>query len=328
MKKRKILFCLLGGFALLLFPLVFLLRGFPRECFYSEQRLLLGTVVEILVSGAGHDEAAAAAGAAFAEIQRVESVMSRFAAESELSRVNREAARSPVPVSAEIVFLLEQSEKFSRLTGGAFDVTATSLGQKDGYREIILNPTARTVFFRNPRAQLDLDGIATGYAVDRATAVLEEKGIANFLINAGGDIRARGQGRRGTSWLVAVQDPFRPGGYLGTLRLTGQAVTTSGNYLRPHIIDPRTGLPAGTAGEKAPPAAGENAAVLSSTVLAPDCLTADALATALYILGPEAGMKLAGEVPGVEILVATGSREKEELCRTPGFPFTPAGKFK
>lgn len=165
----------------------------------------------------------------------------------------------------EFMFLSDKADYFRQLTGSAFDV---SLGSED--------------------ARPDFGGIAKGYAVDKAVYFLKSHGIKNAIINAGGDMYCLGRGKDGDPWRVGIRDPLQKSRNLATLLLKDRAVATSGDYERPsHIVNPKTGKPA-------------NAKMSSVTVLAKDCMTADVLATAVFVLGPEKGMELLNRLEDVE----------------------------
>ncbi len=245
---------------------------------------LMGTVLEATV----HAEPAIAApaiAAAFAEVARLEDLMSTFRPESELSLVNREAARRPVPVSPETFECVAAAIEYARRSGGAFDPTLRA----DGWKRVALDPAARTIAFRDAPAglALDLGGIAKGYALDRAAAILRARGASRALLSFGGQVLALDPPPGAPAWIVAVADPR--GGpdadAIGFFEVANASVATSSQLERPgHIVDPRTGRP--------------SAAALSATVRAPTALAADGLDTAAFVLGPEAGRALVAREPG------------------------------
>lgn len=278
----------------------------------------MGTTVEIGISGdaSGADEACAAV---FAEFARLESLVSEWRPETELGRVNEYAGRAPVPVSGEVFALIERALAVSELTGGAFDPTFAALWGlwtfgDDGvtkrpaaeavearlrlvdWRKVRLDRAGRSVFLPERGMKLGLGGIAKGYATDRAVAILRERGFRNFSLKAGGELFV--SGRRGSRpWRVGIRDPRGPDAF-AALDLADSAFNTSGDYERfffdegvrwHHIIDPATGHPAHRS--------------RSATVLAPDALRADALDTALFVMGPEAGIRLAESLPDVEAAI-------------------------
>jgi thiamine biosynthesis lipoprotein len=165
--------------------------------------------------------------------------------------------------------------------------------------EAVRVDTAGGVLSVLPGTAIDLDGVAKGYAVDRATAALERMGVESGVVDAGGDVGFAGASPDPAGWRVGIKHPRRDG-LLGVLRLDGGGVATSGDYQRcvfvdgvryHHILDPGTGHPAG--------------GMMSVTVCASRCMDADALATAVFVMGAERGMALVERTPGVEALVVT-----------------------
>jgi thiamine biosynthesis lipoprotein len=259
-------------------------------------RFLMGTVVQIEARGEGLEPAVRAA---LKEMARIERLMSRFLPGSDVARLNATCCR-PVMVSPETFTVVEKALLFSRLSGGAFDITIASENGA-GHRDVLLDKEACRVSLRKPGMALDLGGIAKGYAVDRAVEVLQGMGVQDALVNAGGDIRVLGHRSPHKGWLIGVQHPRAQNSLLCQLPLANKAVATSGDYYKccfrrghrqPHILDPRRGEPAQGS--------------LTATVVADQTLVADALATAAFVLGPEEGINLIESLPGVEGLVVGG----------------------
>lgn len=313
--------------ALILFLCFISLSGCTRPALVKKAKIYLGTIVEITVADQDKsiDAINSAIKKAFAEIGRVEALLSRFNPESDISKINSIAWIRPVKVSPETIALLEKSIMFSGLTDGAFDITVYPLMKlwgfvgkdkpgipepeqlkealgKVGYQNINILKQEQSVFLGLEGMSLDLGGIAKGYAVDRAIAVLRQEGIRNALVNAGGDIYALGNRFDKDSlrrWRIAVQHPRKSNAILTTLEIQDKAVATSGDYQKyieiegrrfSHIINPDTGFPV----EGVP---------CSVTVLAEDCLTADALATSVFILGPGRGVDLINQLKNTEVIV-------------------------
>jgi len=301
---------LLGLFALLLTGALFLLFAHGGRWIVRRQ-YLMGTLVEIQAPDDG------AITAAFREIARVERLTAK-AGEGELARLNRAAHSGPVEVSEELFNLLEEALRYRELTLGKFDISLGKLIDLWGFgseeeaphvpaeeeiapllagREVILDKDKRTVRL-GPNAELDLGGIAKGYAVDRAIEVLKEHGVSSALVDAGGDIRVLGR-KRGRPFRIGVQHPRKEAEVLGIVELAGgRAIATSGDYERyftedgvryHHILDPATGRPARGS--------------ISATIIAPTALEADALATGVFVLGPEAGLALIERLPEVEGII-------------------------
>jgi thiamine biosynthesis lipoprotein len=282
-------------------------------------RLHMGTMVEITALGPDRDKLDEAVEAAFSEIERVERLMSGLREDSDVSRINKAAGGGPVAVDPEVFEVIARSLEISERSGGAFDITVaglTGLWSMDpdnpriavekeiaermpliSWKKVILDRERRAVGLEKPGMRIDLGGIAKGYAVDRAIAALEDRGVAMALVNAGGDLRALGiHGKR--HWRVGVQDPRNKGMIIGGIPVMGMAMATSGDYEKYievdgkrycHILDPATGTPA--------------SACRSVTVITKTAWAADALATAVFVLGPKKGMALVDKTDGVEAVI-------------------------
>ncbi len=292
----------------------------------DHSRAQMGTQVQVLVWTPDDAGAAAAAERAFAEIERIESLMSEWRNESEISRVNREATAAAVPVGPDLYKVLSRGVEIGKASGGAFDISwaafrgvwdfktqppalpdptrvAQAVGRVD-YRKVVLDAKKSTVRLGLPGMALGLGGIAKGYAVDRAAAVLIDAGFSNFVVSAGGDMLTRGS-KAGQPWIVGVQHPRAEFGVLlARVASKDEAVVTSGDYERyfmvgekryHHILDVRTGQPARGA--------------MSVTVLSRNAMDADALATAAFVLGPKKGLALLEQHPGVEGLIVDSRGE-------------------
>jgi thiamine biosynthesis lipoprotein len=263
-------------------------------------------------------EAVAAMDRAFAWFREIEGVCTRFDAASELRRAT-ERAGVAVPVSA----ILFEAVRFALLvaerSGGAFDPTVGRRMEARGFnreyrsgrvvrsgesgeaswRDVELDVEARTMLLHRPLT-LDLGGVAKGLAVDAAARELAP--FRDFAIDAGGDLYLGGCNDRGEPWSVGIRHPRRESGLIAPVRVSNQAVCTSGDYERTgavagehHILDPRTGASPGRAA--------------SVTVVAAGAMLADALATAAFVLGPEEGIELL-EREGVEGLIVTPKLEE------------------
>ena len=291
----------------------------PREP-YTKETFVMGTKAWVTIAGMSEADAERAAQAAFREMYRIESVMSTWRPSSEISRLNTESNGSPFTVSSELYSLIDSSLFYSRATSGAFDVTVRPLVRlwgfqggemklpsdeeiaralaRVGYGALTLDSAASTVTLP-AGMQIDLAGVAKGYAVDRSVAVLAGLGVRSALVNIGGNIYAMGAPPGKKGWSVGVRDPNGGLETVETLILRGEAVATSGNYENfveiegkryGHIIDPRTGRPVSR--------------VLSVTVVAPTGLASDALSTGLFVLGPDDARAVAERLAGVAALFA------------------------
>lgn len=265
-------------------------------------RYLMGTVLEIICYGTGPDIEDASR-AAFAEVARLEGLLSRYDAQSEISRVNREAARRAVCVSADTLACISQALEFARQTGGAFDPTL----QSGGHEAVVLDRDASTVRFTRPGLRLDLGGIGKGFALDRAARVLETRGVTSVLLNFGGQILALDSPPGKDAWIVPVRDPRDSSASIGYYEVVRASVSTSGAYERgDHVIDPATGKPARRS--------------LSTTVCAPNATAADALSTSIDVLGPRAAVALTAKIPGAAVLVVPADRRPLVRHESAGAP--------
>ncbi len=283
----------------------------------KREEAIMGTAISVEL---WHDDRAAGASAidaVMAEMHRIDRAMSPHRPDSELSRINRDAACAPVPISAEMARLLARANDFAALSDGAFDITYAAVGQlydyrqrvrpSDaaladaralvGYRGLILDPAARTVRFEREGMRIDLGGFAKGHAVDNAAQILQQRGIRHAMVSAGGDSRVIGD-RRGRPWTIGIRDPRRPGEVSALLPLEDTSISTSGDYERyfeadgerfHHLIDPATG--------RSP------RSVHSVTVLAEDGLTTEALSKCVFVLGVEKGLRLIESQRGVDAVV-------------------------
>ena len=298
------------------------------------QRPLMGTVWNIEVVDHGRATAARIAiDRAYAELTRIDALMSEWKPESPISQVNAAAGQHAVEVPEELRELLQRSLRFSERTEGTFDITWRGMGNIWRFDDAFQVPTQAAVDAGRARVDyrririsgnsiylpagfnIGLGGIAKGYAVDRAAAVLKRAGFRDSLVDGGGDVLLSGT-RFGQPWRLGIQDPRGPhGAILGTMAVSDAALVTSGDYERfkivdgvryHHIIDPRTGYPAD--------------ASIAVSVL---CKTAEegvVLAKGVFILGPDRGMALA-RAQNIDALLID-SQQRRYL--TPGF----AGKFE
>lgn len=259
-----------------------------RGIVLTRSRLLMGHVpvqVEIRTAEARKAQALEASEAAYREAVRLEKLWSEYREDSEISCLNRRAGRGPCRLSPETLQLLEQARRFSKQSRRAFDVRFLSKTKAGREGEIVIRPDRGEAALAHPETRLGLGGIAKGAIVEAMSRTLTGRGFPDHLISAGGDLVARGG-----PWEVAIQVPGAPpGAFVRKQSLTDRAVATSGSYEQGgHILDPRTGRRRQRRG--------------AVTVFAGDLTTADALATACFVLGEEATPGLLEKFPGVEAL--------------------------
>jgi thiamine biosynthesis lipoprotein len=277
----------------------------------------MGTRYTVKIAGRfGEARAGALQAAVHAALDGVDRRMSVYRADSELSAFNRAPADAPFALSDELYAVLAAAQAASRLSDGAFDVTVAPLvdtwgfgppqgratrsvppltrvqAQRPavGYRALRLDAAARTATKLRDGLRADLGGIAKGYGVDLAARALEAEGVHDYMIEAGGEVRVRGRHADGRPWRIGIERPdaWPPRAHY-VVPLEDRAMATSGDYRiyfeqdgkrYSHEIDPASGFPI-------------DHRLCSVTVVADDCMTADALATALIVLGPERGWALA-----------------------------------
>ena len=286
---------------------------------HDATRMSMACVYAIEAYGSDKEALPRAVEGALDEVDRVDRLMSHYKAESPLSRVNREAARHPVAVEPELFDFIADAMRYNRDSDGAFDITVGPLMKAWGFfrgdgrmpsteelaaarrhvgaRHVILNDTAKSIGFDDSGVELDLGGIAKGYAVDRVVRLLRERRISAAFISAGGStIYALGSPPGRDGWDVMIQDPIDPQKIARTVRLKDRALSVAGSSEKSfesggvrysHIMDPRTGRPV--------------QGMLSVAVLADTGTDGDALDDAFFVLGPERSREYLKRLPGTEV---------------------------
>ena len=259
--------------------------------------------------------------AGIAEVRRIEALISSWDPNSQTSEINRNAGIQPVKVDWELFALIRRALKVAQLTQGAFDPSFAAIDQVwrfDGsmqslpseaeiqhsvrnidYQKVILNAQDTTVYVEKGM-KLSFGAIGKGYAANRAKQVMQSLGVAHGLVNAGGDLICWGKKGGNTDWRIGIADPETKGQVRGWLSINDLAVVTSGDYEKfamiegvryAHIIDPRTGYPAH--------------GLRSVSIFCPDVELADALATAVFVMGKEEGLSLVNQLRGIEVVLIT-----------------------
>ncbi len=313
--SKHLSLCLIGLAGLgVFFILLLIMAGVPKRAgrlTYRDMRMSMGTVVEIAVCypRTKKEDLEEAIELVWSRIDDISWRMYGRNEGSDVFRLNNAAGR-PVKIGPDTYRLLEDVREFSRRTGGSFDITVMpameiwreaqnrnrmpEAGQLEklragiGMENLEFQPDG-FVRMKNPGTMIDLGGVAKGFAVDEAASILRGKGFNDFLIDAGGDIYAGGMNCRDDLWRIGIRDPRETERILTVVRVSDQAVATSGDYEQhfevegqrfSHILDPRKAYPL--------------KAGISATAIAPTAVEADVWATALCVLGPSEGLELIG----------------------------------
>ncbi len=257
---------------------------------------------------------------AVAEITRIEKLISSWDQDSETSLINRNAGIQPVKVSLELYKLIERAKQISEITDGAFDISYASMDEiwkfdgsmkrmpseddikksvaRVGYQKIILNEQDHSVFLKQPGMKISFGAIGKGYAADKTKELLVANQVVAGIINAAGDLTTWGTKVSGEKWLIGIANPLSKDKIFSWLPIVESSVATSGNYEKyvifggkkyTHIIDPRTGYPA--------------SGINSVSIFAKSAELCDALATAVFIMGREAGISLINQLGGTEVIL-------------------------
>ena len=296
--------------------------------------------VRVVEEDPGEARVAALEAAVGQVLARIDARMSTWRPESELSRFNRLQSTEPFPVSDDTLAVFRHAIEISELTGGAFDVTVAPLVDawgfgpagrpaafpdgaeierlraRVGYRQLAIDVSSSTIRKSQASVSADLSALAKGYAVDQVAELLRAEGIGSYLVEVGGEVRARGRSERGDAWRVGIERPAPgPPVLQRQLALRDLALATSGDYRNyyelegrrlSHTIDPRSGRPV-------------SHGLASASVLDPLCVRADALATALEVLGPEDGFALAASNGWAALLIGRQPDGTLYELETPAF---------
>ena len=306
---------------------------------FEFHRKAMGVDFTVVLYGSQMGAANTAAKAALDRVTQLDGICSDYQASSELRRLCAQARPGqPVPVSEDLVRVLDLSQRISKSSRGAFDVTVgplTKLWRRArrqkalppadrlkqarslvGYRLVSVDRPARRVTLKRGGMRLDLGGIAKGYAVDRAMEILARRGFTQAMVDGSGDLAVGDPPPGRPGWRVAVASLENPDKRpVEVLELANVAVATSGDAYQSvtisgtrysHILDPRTGLGLATSS--------------SVTVIAADAATADAMASAVSVLGPVAGQRLVAKTRGVESLFVTRIENRSRIHKSKGWP--------
>lgn len=317
--RREFISLGVGAFVVGSLPLA--LRG-SRQKLIRRTLPIMGTLGEVAIVHGDEAYAQGAIDAAFQEMRRVEALLTRYRGDSEVGLANLNAFSRPQVVSSETAHVLRRSLTWAEASKGVFDPclgqavglwdvahrtqppTPESVGRFAGrnlYQALEVGESSGqpVVLFHQVDMGVDLGGIGKGYGVDRAVAVMRDRGIENALVNLGGDLYAMGVSEDGDPWTVGVQSPDDPGSLVATLPMTNRGVATSGDYQRyfeyggrryHHLLDPETGAPS-------------RVGMRSVTVAADRCVDADAAATTAFVSSvADAGRVMARVAPDAEVV--------------------------
>ncbi|MBT8195773.1 MAG: FAD:protein FMN transferase [Bacteroidia bacterium] len=255
------------------------------------------------------------------EAKRIENKISSWNPQSETSKINMLAGIEPVQVSSELFELINRCKNVSELSQGAFDITYGSFNndlwkfntnmkslpdsalaeqavEKINYRNVILNEEDSTVYLKDKETRIGFGAIGKGYAAEKIKQLLMSEGVKSGIVNAGGDLAVWGKQINGEEWTIAIANPDLKHSAYSFLKISNTSVVTSGNYEKyaiidgvkySHIINPKTGLPI--------------SGVKSVTVICNNTELADALATAVYVMGINPGIDLIEQLEGVECFI-------------------------
>ncbi|MFW0861215.1 MAG: FAD:protein FMN transferase [Dethiobacter sp.] len=322
---RRLIIAIVVSQILLVFFIINMVRsggllGCPKRLVRTE--FLMDTVVETMIYTANIKAGENALAAASSEAVRLEAILDRHRAGSELKAINLLAGKEPLSVSADTFANISLALEVGRLSSGSFDLTVAPLLELWGfatgktivpsqqelakvlplvdYRRVRLTEEGMQVFLENDGMKLDLGGIAKGYIVDKAVEVLQAAGISSGTVDAGGDIRVIGSKPDGSPWRIGIRHPRERRELVAIVELRDEAIVTSGDYERyftvagqryHHLLDPQTGMPA--------------RGLTSVTIVAPNAFTADVYSTAVFVMGQERGMALVESLPELEAIIIT-----------------------
>lgn len=265
-------------------------------------------------------------------------MFSTYVKESVISKINDNV---PTELTDEFITCFNKSMEVSEITNGAFDITAgalvnawgfgperkkhmtqeivDSLLQITGYQKVKLEDGK--IIKENPNIKIDMSAISKGYTSDLIANFLAQKGCKNYMVEIGGEVAAKGINERGKTWSIGINKPdeealFGSSGLQAKVKLTDHGLATSGNYRNfyvedgkkyAHTIDTKAGYPV-------------QHSILSSTVVANNCMTADAFATAFMVLGLEEGIEVARKVPGIEVFfIYANEKGENQVYMSEGF---------
>ncbi len=337
--SRSIVYLAAAAVTVMFFISLYLdITGWRTPIKAQRESYRLGTIVRITLYGDNSEKLNDALNLSMKEIERLENLLSVNIPSSDISLVNRASGKYPVKVSEETGFLLEKALGWSERTEGAFDPTVGKIVKLWGigtesaaipsseqlkqaveltnFRKVSVVHKAEGTFVQTAKGQrIDLGGIAKGYVTDKVRELLVNEGVSSALIDLGGNIAVFGSPPKPGKWKLGLQHPFMPRGeYFGIVEVSGVSVVTSGPYERyfesggvryHHIFNPATGYPA-------------QSDLASVTIISEKSTDADALSTALFVMGFERGISLLRKLKNIEAVLVTKKPEGTAVCVTKG----------
>jgi thiamine biosynthesis lipoprotein len=317
--KRRIAVVICCCLAILV---LILIRPGQHKRLFKESRTALHTLVAITVLSPSEERARKAIDLAYQELERLGRLLNFYATDSELSLINKNAGVEPVKVASDTLEIIQAAISVGDATAGGFDVTvgplvrlwdfntktrptAAQVAQQlplVGYKNIVVDAKASTVFLKNAGTQIDLGGIIKGFAADKAAEILKKNGIEDGIVAVAGDIITFGRQPDGQPWHIGIQNPRQKGEddqLLATVDLEAKGISTSGDYQRffmedgvryHHLLNPATGFPQNLC--------------QSVTIVASTAAMSDALATGIFVLGPDKGLAALAKLAIEGIIVA------------------------
>ncbi|MDD5134247.1 MAG: FAD:protein FMN transferase [Phycisphaerae bacterium] len=335
---QKILL-IISAVAIIVLLLIFRTGKAPLVRADSANVVVMNTIAKIIAVAPDEQTAQNAIEAAIKKIKHLENLFNRYDPNSQLSLVNRQADKEPVKIDKELFVILQRSIYYSKLTDGAFDITVGPLvdlwkkcaeansmptdeplaqvKKRIGYDKILLDANQFTVRFAAEAMSLDLGAIAKGFVADRAIEEMKKAGALGGLVDLGGQIGCFGLTEKNGKWVIGVQNPSKleAGQTILKLALSDSAAATSGDYRRhykignkqfSHIFNPATEKSADT--------------LSSVTIITSSGTAADALATAVSVMGAERGIELIEKLPNTEaIIIKSGNEEMLETSKAERF---------
>ena len=303
----------------------------------SKDTLLMGSYFSVTAVHENEEIAKTSIKNCFEEVIRIEKLISSWNPASQTSKINAQAGLKPVQVDFELFSLIERSVFLSSLTEGAFDISFASIAKvwdfkkkyevlpdsakvKNSvglinYQWISLNKADTSVFLQKKGMKIGFGAVGKGYAADRCKEILKSNNIHSGVINAGGDLTVFGEKPNGDLWNVGITDPRNQKKFITSVALKDQGIVTSGNYERfieikgkkyGHIVDPKSGWPV--------------QGLTSVTVIAQTSEFADALATTVFVMGKNKGLRFINKLNGVECILVD---EKHRIFKSENIELIP-----